>query len=105
MFDSCVPVFPPKFTLVDPNNTDPLSYTRIVAITAPPLGLYTPTFVRNVPVNPNPLAKFVNTVTACAEDESNPGINIPTDPTVPAGHGGEDAGEYNRDVTTKSLVD
>jgi hypothetical protein len=51
------------------------------------------------------LAKFVNTVTACADDDSNPGINIPTDPTVPAGHGGEDAGEYNRDVTTKSLVE
>jgi hypothetical protein len=42
----------------------------------------------------------VNTVTALAALLGNPGINIPTDPTVPEGHGGTPAGEYKRDVTT-----
>jgi len=30
-------------------------------------------------------------------------MNIPTDPTVPEGQGGLDAGEYRRDVTTRPV--
>src|SRR5262252_525922 len=100
MFEICVPVFPDRVTDVEPSNTDPDSYSLTVAVTVPGLGLYTPTFVRNDPVALPALDRFVNTVTAFAAVEGSPGMNIPTDPTVPAGHGGDDAGENRRDVTT-----
>src|SRR5262249_49015122 len=73
------------------------------AVTPPAFGLYTPTFVRKLPVAEPAFDKFVNTVTADAALDASPGINIPTDPTVPPGHGGTDAGEYNRDVTSRPI--
>src|SRR5437660_8315831 len=104
MLEICVPVCAPRFTGTTPNNTggnDPVqSYSRIVATTGDRLGLYTPTLVRKLPVAEPALDKFVSTVTAPAAEEGSPGMNIPTDPTVPLGHGGTKAGEYNRDVTS-----
>src|SRR6266567_2525687 len=87
MFDICVPVLGPNVNGTVPNNTGP-SYNRTATFTDASLGLYTPTFVRDAPfINPG------NTVTACAAEDSSPGMNIPTAP--PVGNG-----EYNRDVTT-----
>src|SRR5215813_1373357 len=100
MFVICVPVLPASVTDVCPSNTDPDSYSLTVAVTVEGFGLYTPTFVRNAPVALPAFDRFVNTVTGLAAVDGRPGMNIPTDPTVPAGHGGDDAGEYSRDVTT-----
>src|SRR5215831_1227431 len=106
MLDTCVPLCGPRFSGITPSNTGGKlpsnSYSRIVATTAVKFGLYTPMLVRKLPVADPALDKFVNTVTGRAADDGSPGMNIPTDPTVPAGHGGLAAGEYRRDVTTRS---
>src|SRR5215471_7443008 len=105
MLDTCVPLCGPKFNGITPKSTGGKlpsnSYSRIVATTPVRFGLYTPMLVRKLPVADPALARLVNTVTACAADDGNPGMNIPTDPTVPEGQGGLDAGEYRRDVTTR----
>src|SRR5712691_3248344 len=89
MFDICVPVLGPNVNGTVPNNTGP-SYNLTATLTDTSLGLYTPTFVRDAPfINPG------NTVTACAAEDGNPGMNIPTAPPTGCGNG-----EYNRDVTT-----
>src|SRR5215831_1041989 len=107
MLDTCVPLCGPRFSGITPSNTGGKlpsnSYSRIVATTAVKFGLYTPMLVRKLPVADPALARFVNTVTACAADDGSPGMNIPTDPTVPAGHGGLAAGEYRRDVTSRPV--
>src|SRR5258706_7916996 len=84
---TCAPVCGPSVTGKVPSNTGP-SNNRSVAVTPTALGLYTPMFVRKSPFN-----KFVNTVTAFADDDGRPGMNIPTEPVVASG-------EYRRDVTT-----
>src|SRR5215831_6871879 len=89
MLFTCVTACGPKFTDVVPSNTDP-SNKLIVAVTDTPLGLYTPTFVRD-----SPLTRLVNTETTDAALDGNPGTNIPTCPP-PA------AGDLNCDVTTRS---
>src|SRR5712691_3591012 len=89
MFDICVPLFAPSVNGTVPNNTGP-SNNLTAAVTGTSLGLYTPTFVRDAPfINP------ANSVTGCADEEGNPGTNIPTAPPTGCGKG-----EYNRDVTT-----
>src|SRR5713226_8504080 len=89
MFDICVPVLGPNVNGTVPNNTD-VSNNLTATVTDTSLGLYTPTFVRDAPfINP------ANTVTGCAADDANPGMNIPTAPPTGCGNG-----EYNRDVTT-----
>src|SRR5215471_1862404 len=107
MLDTCVPLCGPKFNGITPKSTGGKlpsnSYSRIVATTPVRFGLYTPMLVRKLPVADPALARFVNTVTACAADDGSPGMNIPTDPTVPAGHGGLAAGEYRRDVTSRPV--
>src|SRR5215471_5615561 len=107
MLDTCVPVCGARFTGITPSNTGgnvpSNSYSRIVATTAAPLGLYTPMLVRKLPVADPALARFVSTVTGCAADDGKPGMNIPTEPTVPAGQGGLAAGEYRREVTTNPV--
>src|SRR6185369_82843 len=50
-----------------------------------------PMFVRK-----SPFIRFVNAVTAFADVDGRPGMNIPTDPAVAGGA----SGEYKRDVTT-----
>jgi hypothetical protein len=87
---TCPPDCGPRLTGIVPSNTGP-SNNRTVAVTAAALGLYTPMFVRK-----SPFIRFVNAVTAFADDDGNPGTNIPTDPDVAGGA----SGEYNRDVTT-----
>src|SRR5258705_5319617 len=84
---TCAPVCGPSATGKVPSNTGP-SNNRSVAVTPTALVLYTPMFVRKSPFN-----KFVNTVTAFADDDGRPGMNIPTEPVVASG-------EYRRDVTT-----
>src|SRR5437762_8078736 len=71
-----------------PSNTPP-SNSRIVAVTALSLGLYTPMFVRE-----SPLTNPVSTVTACAADDGRPGTNIPTNPPP-------ETGERNCELTTR----
>src|SRR6266542_1230778 len=79
MFDICVPVLAPN-----------VKGTVTNTLTDASLGLYTPTFVRDAPfITPG------NTVTACAAEDGNPGMNIPTAPPTGGGNG-----EYKRDVTT-----
>src|SRR2546430_1990698 len=89
MFDICVPVLGPNVSGTVPNNTD-ASNNLTATVTDTSLGLYTPTFVRDAPfINPG------NTVTALADVDGSPGMNIPTAPPVGCGNG-----EYKRDVTT-----
>src|SRR6266567_8829792 len=89
MFEICFPVRAAKLNGIVPNNTGP-SNNLTATLTAASLGLYTPTFVRLAPfINPG------NTVTGCAADDGNPGMNIPTAPPTGCGNG-----EYSRDVTT-----
>src|SRR5262249_4660663 len=85
----CVTPWGARFTLVVPRRTGP-SNSRIVAVTAFPLGLYTPTFVRE-----SPLTRLVSTVTAPASVGARPGMNMPTNPPPPAG-------ERSRDETTSA---
>src|SRR5215467_4679930 len=87
MLLTCVTPCAPSCTLVVPSNTAP-SYNRIVAVTAFPLGLYIPTFVRE-----SPFTSPVNTVTTCAADDGSPGMNIPTNPPPVTG-------DLNCDETT-----
>src|SRR5712692_2749842 len=75
----CVIPCGPSATDVVPSNTGP-SNSRIVAVTPTALGLYTPTFVRE-----SPFTSPVNTVTALAADDGNPGTNIPTKPPPATG--------------------
>src|SRR5216683_3059493 len=89
MLLTCVTARGASATDVVPSNTDP-SNSRIVAVTPTALGLYTPTFVRESPFT-NP----VNTVTALADDDGNPGMNIPTNP--PPG-----TGDLNCELTTSN---
>src|ERR1700757_5294966 len=104
MLEICVPVRPARVTGMVPSSTggnDPSkSNSRMVATTWPALGLYTPMFVRKLPVADPALERFVSAVIGCAALAGSPGMNIPTDPTVPFGQGGTDAGEYSREVTT-----
>src|SRR5207249_941611 len=71
-----------------PSNTPP-SNSRIVAVTAFSLGLYTPMFVRE-----SPLTNPASTVTARAADDGKPGMNIPTNPPP-------ETGDRNCDDTTR----
>src|ERR1700720_3114751 len=87
MLLTCVTACAPNTTGVVPNNTPP-SYNRIVAVTDTPLGLYTPTLVRE-----SPFTRLVNTLTTDAAVLGNPGTNIPTCPPT-------SAGDLNCDVTT-----
>src|SRR5215471_16242514 len=87
MLLTCVTACADSCACVVPNNTLP-SYKRIVAVTVVPLGLYTPTFVRE-----SPLTRLVKTLTTEAALDGNPGTNIPTWP--PAG-----SGDRSCEVTT-----
>src|SRR5689334_12097345 len=91
MLLTCVTALAASCTAVVPNNTFP-SYSRIVAVTAVPLGLYTPTLVRE-----SPLTRLVNTLTTDAALDGNPGTNIPTCPPLAAG-------DRNCDVTSRSSL-
>src|ERR1700682_122889 len=94
MFDICVPVLGPNVNGTVPNNTGP-SYNLTATLTDASLRLYTPTFGLDAPfINPG------NPVTACAAEDGNPGMNIPTAPPTGCGNG-----EYNRDVTTTAPAD
>src|SRR6266508_5457300 len=79
MLLTCVTACPNRPTLVVPSSTGP-SKRRIVTVTAFPLGLYTPMFVRE-----SPLTSPVSTVTVAAADGGNPGMNIPTNPPALTG--------------------
>src|SRR5438876_736422 len=89
MLLTCVTARGASATDVVPSNTAP-SNSRIVAVTPTALGLYTPTFVRE-----SPLARPVNTVTAFAADDGNPGMNIPTKPPP-------ETGDLNCELTTSN---
>src|SRR5215472_1514664 len=89
MLFTCVTACGPNGTDVVPSNTDP-SNKLIVAVTDFPLGLYTPTLVRE-----SPLTRLVNTLTTDDADDGNPGTNIPTNPPPLAG-------DLSCDVTTSS---
>src|SRR5215472_7280440 len=89
MLEICVPLLGPNVNGTVPNNTDP-SNNLTATFTDTSLGLYTPTLVRDAP-----FIKPGSTVTGCAADDGNPGMNIPTAPPTGCGNG-----EYNRDVTT-----
>src|SRR6266508_3186509 len=88
MLLTCVTPWAARFTDVVPSNTAP-SNNRIVAVTGALLGLYTPMFVRE-----SPLTSPVNTVTAFAAEEGNPGMNIPTNPP-------DETGERSCEETTR----
>src|SRR5476651_2153709 len=107
MSDSCAKFLAPNVTVLTPSSTGgklPMSwYSLIVAVTDTSLPLYTPRFVRKVPVDEPPLERLVNNVPLLAAVGGRRGMNIPTDPTVPWGQGGTDAGEYRREVTTRPL--
>src|SRR5262252_2611337 len=89
MLLTCVTACGPSPTDVVPNNTDP-SNKLIVAVTDFPLGLYTPTFVRE-----SPFTRLVNTLTTDDAVVGNPGTNIPTNPPP-------EVGDRSCDVTTSS---
>src|SRR5262249_24214420 len=80
MLLTCVTACAASCTAFVPSKVFP-SNNRIVAVTAVPLGLYTPTLVRELP-----LTRLVNTPTTDAALDGNPGTNIPTCPPLGRGH-------------------
>src|SRR4029077_5239712 len=87
MLLTCVTACAPNATGVVPNNTPP-SNNRIVAVTDTPLGLYTPTLVRE-----SPFTRRGTTLTTDAAALGHPGTNTPTCPPP-------DTGDLNCAVTT-----